>query len=354
MKEIQYKKFSWDTHKKGWGLKQPNVCQFELTFGCGLNCNYCYISCYNKSHYIKKELNTKQVKFLLDKIYEAGIIWLCFTGGDPLSRKDFLDIYVYAKKKGFIVTVFTNGYSMTKKIADKFKEMPPFVIEMTLNGVSRKVYEKITRVRGSYAKAMSGIRMMRKRNLPLKIKTQVTKDNLQELPKIKEFVKNRGLVFHPSADLYARLNCDLAPCNLRISPREFFGSKDNKQLPDEDECRRPDAEHREPDTGYQKQFFPCAIGGGDGIQIDPYGHTFACSLIRKPSFNLLQADINEARNKILSWIRNKKFISNSKCRNCQIKQYCRRCPGRALVETNDMETPLDYYCELAKETARQV
>ncbi|GAF88367.1 unnamed protein product, partial [marine sediment metagenome] len=117
MREIQYKTFSLRTHKINWLLKRPNVCQFELTFGCNLHCKHCYTDCYNKPAYLKKELKTREVKFILDKVYKAGVIWLCFTGGDPLTRKDFLDIYSDAKDKGFIITLFTNGYSMTEEIA---------------------------------------------------------------------------------------------------------------------------------------------------------------------------------------------------------------------------------------------
>ncbi|MEA3560790.1 MAG: radical SAM protein [Candidatus Omnitrophota bacterium] len=129
MKEIQYKTFSLRTHKKNWRIKRSNVCQFELTFKCGLNCSYCYVSCYNKPECIKNELTTKGVKFILDKVYNAGIIWLCLTGGDPLTREDFLEIYSYAKNKGLIITIFTNGYSMTKEIADYLEKRPPFVKE---------------------------------------------------------------------------------------------------------------------------------------------------------------------------------------------------------------------------------
>ncbi|MFQ5868041.1 MAG: radical SAM protein, partial [bacterium] len=87
MREIQYKTFSLRTHKKNWLLKRPNVCQFELTFGCNLHCKHCYTDCYNKPDCLKKELKTGEVKFILDKVYKAGVIWLCFTGGDPLTRK---------------------------------------------------------------------------------------------------------------------------------------------------------------------------------------------------------------------------------------------------------------------------
>ena len=39
----------------------------------------------------------------------AGCLWLLITGGEPLIRPDFLDVYTHAKRKGLIITLFTNG-----------------------------------------------------------------------------------------------------------------------------------------------------------------------------------------------------------------------------------------------------
>lgn len=353
MKEIQYKTFSWRTHKKNWLIKRPNVCQFELTFGCGLHCRHCYTDCYNKPAYLKKELNTEQVKFILDKVYNTGVIWACFTGGDPLTREDFLELYSYAKEKGFIVTVFTNAYSMTKKIADYLKKRPPFVIEVTLNAVTEDLYEKISQVRGSFKKAMKGIELILKAKLALKIKTQITKDNFKELPKIKKFIENLGLEFQPSFDLHARLNGDLAPCSLRITLKELLNLNGDKYLPDKD-CRfsldtdRPPLNTKNPTSN--NNLFYCAVGGGDGIHLDPYGNTFPCNLIRRPSFSLLKVDIKYASHKLLPLVRGRKFTTNSKCSGCKLREFCHLCPGRAYVETGDMESPIEYYCELAKQT----
>ncbi len=360
-REIHYKTFSWRTHKKNWQLKRPNVCQFELTFRCGLRCKYCYTDCYNKPDYIKKELKTKEVKFILDKVYKAGVIWLCFTGGDPLIRDDFLDIYSYAKDKGFIITIFTNGYSMTKRVAHYLKERPPFVIEMTLNAVTRKTYEDISQVKDSYDRAMDGLKMITQRKLPLKIKTQVMQDNLEELPKIKEFVENLGLKFRPSSDLHSCLNGDLTPCNLRIPPAEALNldkrlGLNSKKEEEEDRLsaigyrRKPETQHRTVKTESQTphtNLFRCTVGGGDGINLDPYGNMFLCNLIRKPSFNLLKVDIGYAANRLLPLVRGKKFTTDSKCNGCNLRGLCLWCPGRALVETGNEEMPLEYYCELA-------
>jgi len=215
MKEIRYKAFSLRTHKENWRIKRPNVCQFELTFRCNLRCRHCYSDCYNKEEYIKRELTTSQVELLIDKVYNSGVIWLCFTGGDSLTRQDFLELYSYAKDKGFLITIFTNAYSMTKEIIKYLKKKPPFVIEMTMNAVTKESYEKISQVEGSFEKVMQGLNLILKAKLPLKIKTQITRDNLGEIPDIKKFIEGSSLKFRPSYDLHARLNGDLTPCNLR-------------------------------------------------------------------------------------------------------------------------------------------
>lgn len=344
MKEIQYKAFSLRTHKENWRIKRPNVCQFELTFKCGLRCRHCYTDCYNEEGYIKRELTTTQVKLLIDKVYNSGVIWLCFTGGDPLTRQDFLELYSYAKDKGFLITIFTNAYSMTKELIKYLKKRPPFVIEMTLNAVTKESYEKISQVEGSFEKVTQGINLILKAKLPLKIKTQITRDNLGGIPDIKKFIEGLGLKFHPSSDLHARLNGDLRPCNLRVLPEKVLGSDgDNKRLSVRG-CRlSPHTAHHTPHT----DLFRCAIGGGDGLYIDPYGNTFPCELIRKPVFNLLEVDIGYALGKLLPLVRNKKFTTDSKCNGCNLREFCRSCPGRAYVEKRDMEAPIEYYCKLA-------
>jgi radical SAM protein with 4Fe4S-binding SPASM domain len=351
MREIQYQSFSLKTHQQNWSMKKTNVCQFELTFACGLHCKHCYTDCYNKPRYLKKELTTREVKLILDKAKQAGVIWLCFTGGDPLTRKDFLDLYAYAKDKGFIITIFTNGYSMTSKIAGYLKKKSPFAIEITLNAAQKDSYEKISQVKGSFEKAKAGINLILKAKLPLKIKTQITQDNLKAADKIKQFIEGLGLPFRPDFDLHARLNGDLAPCNLRIPPEEFFPSHGKKQPEDDVDKQisacRPQVLSRLKNRKPQAYLFNCAIGGGDGIQVDPYGNLFACKLIRKPAFNLLKADIEEVRNKLLVLVRNKQFATDSRCNGCDLRGSCHWCPGRAYVEKGNPESPIEYYCKLS-------
>ncbi|MCX5694549.1 MAG: radical SAM protein [Candidatus Omnitrophica bacterium] len=340
MKETLYKNFSWRIHKKNWSLQKANICQFELTFKCGLHCRHCYSDCFNKARYIEKELDTKQVKLILDKLHQAGIVWLCFTGGDPLTRPDFLEIYAYAKEKGFIITLFTNGYSMSKKVADYLENKPPFVVEVTLNSISKGCFEKITQIEGSFEKTMAGIFLLLKKRIPLKIKTQLTRDNFKELPRIKEFVENKHLDFMPSFLIHSRLNGDNGPCRLRLSSRQLQNLFKIDKISAQVCLPKP--------SGRQKILFNCAAGGGDGFFVDPYGNMFLCNLLRTPFVDLVNNNIYPGLDRLTSLIRNKEFSTNSKCRLCQIRKWCLNCPGRAYLETGSKERSVPWFCRLAK------
>ena len=344
MRTSSYKDFSLKFHKKNWRNRKTNLCHFELTFGCALHCKHCYSDCYNKASYIKKELSTSGVRLILDKLYDESILWLCFTGGDPLTRSDFLELYAHAKDKGFIIILFTNAYSMNERIAEYLKNRPPFVIEITLNAVTREVYDSIAQVKGAYNKTMQGIDLILKSGLPLRIKTQITKDNLTRVPKIKQFIKKLGLKFYPAPFLHSRLNGDSSPTDLRISPQEFLSlNGDVKEMPD-DSCDSSLGCER---GAIERQLFPCAITGGGGIRIDPYGNVVPCNCIRKPSLNLLKRNLRQAQEEILGWARTRNFTKNSQCRNCSIRDICFSCPGKALLEISDMEAPVPYFCQLA-------
>ena len=69
----------------------------------------------------------EEYKRLLDELHDMGTFWLLFSGGEPFARKDFLDIYTYAKNKGFLITIFTNGTVLTPAMADHLAEYPDHI-----------------------------------------------------------------------------------------------------------------------------------------------------------------------------------------------------------------------------------
>jgi radical SAM protein with 4Fe4S-binding SPASM domain len=337
MRKIEYKDFSFKLHRNNLADHTPSACQFELTFGCGLHCRHCYSDCYNNPKAVKRELGTKQVKSILDKVREAGVLWLCFTGGDPLTRKDFPEVYTYALARGFIVTVFTNGYSMNRTIARLFRRERPFAVEMTLNAVDKELYENISRVKGSFEKTRAGIELMLENKFPLKIKTQITTDNLFHVPGIKKFLKGIKKDFFATYILNPRLNGDASVCGLRLPASEVLNLR----------RKNGEASGCKPKPVPGDDLYPCCAASGDTFFIDPYGHMFLCNLMRSPGVDLLKKETLPSLRMLAADMGNKRLPGNSPCLKCGVRSSCLICPGRAYLETGKDDQPVDYYCRLA-------
>lgn len=344
MRELRYRHFSLNRHLMRGQRGMPSVCQFELTFKCPLHCRHCYTDCFNRPPFFKKEVSFAQIKDILDGLWQIGIPWLCFTGGDPLTRKDFLEAYAYAKQKGFIITVFTTACSVDKRIMRYLSRHPPFQVEITFNGATRETFDHITQVAGSYEKSIATIKLMRKASIPLKLKTQVTKDNVHEYARIKRVVESLGLRFYPTLNLHARLDHNTSPCRLRVPLKDalqlFPISRNSAQ-------KSAAAQKRPPRL---QPLFSCAVTGGDSVIIDPYGNMVSCICLREPKISLLSTDIYQAHLRLLAWLRAQRFTSRTKCRFCDLRESCLSCPGKAFLEMRDREVAIPYFCELAHAT----
>lgn len=314
--------------------------QIDLTYRCNLKCQHCFIVREDK-----QELEFEEITRIIDDVCKSGVLYLCFSGGEPFLREDFLDSYAYARRKGFLISIFTNATLITPEIADYLARLPPYSIEITLNGITQEVYEEVTGVQGSFLKAMGAIQLIRERRLPLVIKTNGMKINRDEILKIKKFSeeilgKKRfrcGLVLYPGMDGSKK------PCRLRLTPEEIL----NIQYSDKDMlsmCQEQFLHHKQNRRLKEGYLFPCGL---TSFQIDPYGKMRLCSFLNDEYIDLKKEEFLKGFIRLYSKLSSLKFKTETKCRNCQIAYLCQQCPGRALLENGDMEAPVEFYCELA-------
>lgn len=182
MKIQNYGDWSLDLHQRVVAQRVPVSGSVEITQRCNLRCAHCYNSLpLSDKEAWRNELTYDEHCRILDEITAAGCLWLLYTGGEIFVRKDFLDIYTYAKKKGLIISLFTNGTLITPKVADYLVRWRPFSIEITLYGRTRETYERVTGIPGSYERCMQGIKLLMERDLPLKLKTMAITINKHEI-----------------------------------------------------------------------------------------------------------------------------------------------------------------------------
>src|ERR1700733_9217731 len=118
MDTLSYAAFS-DSFQTRWSdLRVPLNGTIEVTRRCPLTCLHCYNNLsMSDGDASSRELTREEHYRLLDELATAGCLWILYTGGEIFARRDFLDIYTYAKQKGFLLTLFTNGTLITERVA---------------------------------------------------------------------------------------------------------------------------------------------------------------------------------------------------------------------------------------------
>src|SRR5947207_5907704 len=213
MNAVSYGEFSLGLHQHFGDKRSPVEVSIEVSRRCPSDIHHCYYNLPMGDLAARnRELTKDEYEKILDELADMGVIWLLFTGGEIFARKDFLEIYTYAKQKGFLITLFTNGILINEKIADYLREYPPFAIEITLYGRTRETYEALTQLPGSYDRCMRGIHLLLDRGLPLKLKTVGTRVNAHEVVSMRQFAEQElGIDFKFDSLLNPRIDCSQAP-----------------------------------------------------------------------------------------------------------------------------------------------
>jgi len=349
MDATTYGNLSKSIHERYFGQRAPLEVAIEVTRRCPLECLHCFNNLpMGDLPARNRELSTEEHFRLLDELAEMGTFWLLYSGGEIFARKDFLEIYSYAKKKGFLITLFTNGTLINEKIADYLAEWPPFAIEITLYGRTKETYEALTGIPGSYDRCMRGIDNLVRRKLPLKLKTVATTINKHEVFAMKRFTEeDLGLEFKFDGLMNPRLDCSQSPLAVRLSPEEVVALDmhapqnriEYRRLAERDLAGPPPLEEHD-------NVYFCG-GGMNSFAINPYGEMSICVLSQQDTFNIREGGVRAGWEEFLGRVREKKRARPTKCKSCKIQGLCSMCAAQGELENGDPESPVEFLCEVA-------
>jgi len=349
METLDYSSWSLGVKQHVGTRRVPLGGTVELTRRCNNRCKHCYNNLpATDSRALAEELSTLEVIRILDEITAAGCIWLLFTGGEVFLRPDFLDIYVAAKQKGLLLTLFTNGTLITPQMADHLARYRPFSIEITLYGATRETYERVTGTPGSFDRCLRGISHLRDRGLPLKLKATLSTLNRHEIEEMKRFAENDlGLPFRFDALLNARCDRSPGPLAVRLSSEEVV------QLdladPERSDALLDFARRRHGHGAGDKKgapLYPCG-GGAHSFAIDPCGRLRACAISPGEGFDLRRGSFQEGWGRFLARLRERKIDRDTKCLMCTLQEVCGMCPANGELECGDPQQPVDFLCRVA-------
>jgi len=213
-----YSAFKQRITDKACALRLPINCTFEVTHRCNLRCEHCYVPLGERTVAQRRasELSADQFRSIIDQITDAGCLWIKLTGGEPFVRSDFMDLYLYARSRGMLVTLYTNATQITAKVVRLLVENPPELIEVSLYGSVPAVYEGLTRTPGSYTRCLRGIERLTDSGLPVLLKTPVTRHNVDDVAALRALADRLGLDIIFNGDIVPRLDGDRDPLDMGI------------------------------------------------------------------------------------------------------------------------------------------
>lgn len=336
----------------------PFSFDLEITARCNNNCRHCYINLPAADRVSKKkELSLEQIGRIADQAVELGALWCLITGGEPLLRKDFSEIYIMLKKKGLLLSVFTNACLLTAEYISLLKKYPPRDMEVTVYGVTRETYEKVTRKPGSYEAFCRGLDLLLDAGIKVRLKAMALRSNVGELDAIAAFCRRYTKdyfrfdpLLHLRFDGDAQRNTGII--HERLTPEEIVAieqADEERSTSLEKNCEQlifSNTEH-----GNCRHLFHCGAGNSS-FTVSPEGYFRLCSSLWHPDCvcDLKKVTLVEAWNTLVPRVR--ALSSNApefleKCHSCKIVNLCLWCPAHAHLEHGHLDAWSDYFCRVA-------
>ena len=331
--------------------KIPLAGSFELTPRCTLDCKMCYI--HRKSSDKSAIAEEKDTKFWIDlatKARDAGMLILLLTGGEPLLRSDFDEIYKECKKLGLLVSVNTNATLLNEDKIRLFTEYPPQKINITLYGSSPETYGKLCGNASAYQKVTDSIRRLKEAGIIVKLNYSITPDNVDDIPAVTAFAKELDIPVKAASYMFSPVRT----CGetFRLTPEEAakakldwqrntFGDEELKKLISESETV-PEAN----DISCSQRI-NCRAGLST-FWVTWKGEMTLCGMMSGP--NIPINDFGETWKKICE--ERERIFLPKKCSTCSLRKKCDMCAAVSIAETGRSDEVPPYACQKAHEYER--
>jgi len=327
--------------------------QWHITNRCNLRCAHCYQEDYSGSN----ELDLDGLKQIADEIIRTLAGWrkqgdIAITGGEPLLKEEAFSLIGYLESSGHIasVDILSNGTLINESIVEQIRDLNKVrCVQISLDGASAESNDSI-RGKGTFEKAITGIRLLRKSGISVNIMFTLQRRNVEDIPSIIDLAMAEGISsltierFVPTGS-GAKIRGEL------LSPEEtkrVFGYISERA---EQEINRGgltsisrsrplwvmcDKSSRSADTPNMNAAGGICSIGLDGLCILPDATVLPCRRLPIPMGNLRKDSLLKIwHTSDLLWEIADKRNLKGKCNSCEFITRCSGCRAMAYACTGD-------------------
>ena len=174
--------------------KKPFLVIWETTQACDLACVHCRASA--QPIPCPGELTHAEGLALIEQVADLGTPVLVFSGGDPLKRRDLLDLIRHGKRCRLRVgTIPAATPRLTQDVVKELKEAGLDQMALSLDASTAEAHDRFRGIPGAFAKTMAAAEWARAANLPLQINAVMSAHNFEDVDRLIALVRHLGIVF---------------------------------------------------------------------------------------------------------------------------------------------------------------
>jgi putative heme d1 biosynthesis radical SAM protein NirJ2 len=294
-------------------------------------CDHCYREAGCKA---EEELSTAEAKTLLEQIAKAGFKIMIFSGGEPLTRPDILELVEYATSLGLRSVFGTNGTLITLEMAQKLKDAGAMGMGISLDSMDKKKHNEFRKFEGAWEGAVQGMRNCRAVGLPFQIHTTVMDWNNHELEAITDFAVAEGAVAHHFFFLVPTGRAKTIEAeSLRAEQYEETLTRIMKKQTEVDIELKPTCAPQfmriAAQMGVKTRFRRGCLAGTAYCIISPRGKVQPCAYLNMELGDVRETPFDEIwkNNEVLNTLRTLEYKGG--CGECNFKKACGGCRARA-------------------------
>lgn len=363
--ERRFRWFDTTNHMRELATQRrvPLIGTLELTARCNLSCQMCYVRREGADPSIAvREVSAAAWVDIARQAFREGALFLLLTGGEPLLRRDFFEVYDPLSRMGFFLTLFTNATLLGDREAAVFAQRPPSKAVVTLYGATPETYGRVCGDPSAFSRAVAGVRRLVAAGVRTELRATLSRDNIGDLAALQNLSKDLVGVRKLETNILLTppvRGASTQPRECRLSPAEV--AVKYRQDSDCDAILAEAAGDRMTVTalsgaipretaakgGPFAALPPMFCAGGRGsFWIAWDGRMLPCALMDHP-FTLPVRDgfapawrkLNRETDRIPGAV---------ECGGCEHRACCSVCPGRLQAETGSFTTTAPYLCELAQ------
>ena len=304
----------------------PSQVLLETTARCNLRCGHCLLSAGKP---LENELTAQEFIPILERFHEIGVKHVTLSGGEVLTKKDWEILADFCVCR-FSCGVLTNGTVITEEIADRMSYLKD--VQVSLYGADAETHEKIAQVKGSFERALTGIRLLTERGVTVGVSALMVPFNLNQLEDI--------------VNLAISAKCRIVRVGIvcpigRARHKEWELTADHMAWLDT-EMRRLRQEHKDEidirwEEDLTREEHRCGAGFTTWTVVSN-GDVYPCGSWRIPLGNLTKDDpVDILNSPLVKFLQEVKTPHDKMCGACQYLYVCQECHGHAHARYSRVE-----------------